>query len=227
MISKYVITSLLVTSFISNVMGQIANVQGMDNVVLRIKKYDDIKGSPYLYPAWNSGTLTDRNGKVYSNLLLKYDTYKDLVELNQEGQVMEVSAMNYPKFTLMFIEPGSNKVINHSFSTGYGFEGFSKTSYFDILLEGRITLLKKYKSSFIENNVSDYGTSDSQKSFQSKIVYFVISEGAGSKEIKPNKKSVMDVFSEHSSRIEVFLNNKKKIKSEDDLIEIIRFLDEK
>lgn len=219
---------MLLFSFISNVIGQIANVQGMDNVVLRIKRYDDIKGSPYLYPSWTTGTLTDRDGKVYSNLLLKYDTYKDLVEMNQAGQVMEVSAMNYPKFTLMFIEPGSDKVINHSFSTGYGFEGFSKTSYFDLLIEGRISLLKKHKTSFIENNVSGYGTSDSQKSFQSKIVYFVINEGGSSKEIKANKKSVMDVFSGQSSRIEAFLNNnKKKIKSEDDLIEIIRFLNEK
>ena len=103
MIRANAITLLLIVSCVSLVKGQLTNIQGLDNVVIRTKKYEDIKGSAYLYPIWNSGTLTDKNGKVYSNLLLKYDSYKDQVELNQDGQIMEVGALNYPKFTLSFL----------------------------------------------------------------------------------------------------------------------------
>lgn len=223
---KNVIILLLIFSSAHFAIAQITNIQGLDNVVIRTKQYEDIKGSAYLYPTWNSGTLTDRTGKVYSNILLKYDSYKDQVEINQEGKIMEVIAVTYPKFTLSFVESGTNNVIKHSFSSGYNVPGFTSTSYFDLLFEGKITLLRKYKTSFIEDNVTGYGTSGTVKSFQSKTLYFVV-DGSLSKEIKPNKKSVLEVFPEQSLKIETLLKEKKmKIKSENDLIEIIRFLNE-
>lgn len=206
--------------------GQITNIQGLDNVVIRTKKYEDIKGTAYLYPSWATGTLTEKNGKVYSNLLLKYDSYKDRVELNQDGQILEVSALEYPKFTLTFAEPGTNDVMKHSFSTGFDIPGFSRTNYFDLIYQGRFTLLRKYKTSFVEENVTSYGTSDAQKSFQLNKLYFVIDQDKISKEVKLNKKSILEAFPLQSERIEAFLKEQKmKVKSESDLIKIITFLD--
>jgi hypothetical protein len=223
---KNALAFLLVISSVTWTKGQLNNVQGLDNVLVRTKKYEDIKGSAYLYPMWNSGTLTDKSGKVYSNLLLKYDSYKDQVEMNQDGQVFEISAALYPKFTLSFVQPTTNNVLKHVFSAAYTVDGFPKMSYFELLFEGRLTLIKKYKTSFVEENVSGYGTGGAQKSFQSKTFYFVIEDGVA-KDIKPNKKSVLGVFPEQSSIVETFLKEKKmKIKSETDLIEIIKFLEE-
>jgi len=205
--------------------GQITNIQGLDNVVIRTKKYEDIKGSAYLYPSWAAGTLTDRNGKVYNDLLIKYDSYKDQVELNQEGKIFEVAASMYPKFTLNYVEPTTNNVIKHLFSAAYNIEGFPKTSYFDLLLEGNLILLRKFKTSFIEENVSGYGTSGAQKSFQSKTLYFVVDKDGISKEIKASKKSIFEVFPEQTPSLETFMKEKKiKGKTEADLIEIIKFL---
>lgn len=210
----------------STLVAQITNVQGLDNVVIRTKKYEDIKGTAYLYPSWSAGTLTDRNGKMYSNLLLKYDSYKDQIELNQEGQVVEVSTTNYPKFTLSWTEPGSNEVIKHSFSSGYTVPGFTKTTYFDVVYDGKMDLLKKYKTSFVEEAVTGYGTSDPQKSFQLKVYYFVLAEDGSAKEIKLSKKSILDAFPDHAETIEGFSKeNKLKLKSEGDLVQVIRFLD--
>ncbi len=135
---RNVITLLLVFSCAFFSKAQITNIQGLDNVVIRTKQYEDIKGSAYLYPTWNSGTLTDRSGKVYSNLLLKYDSYKDQVEINQEGKIMEVIAVTYPKFSLSFVESGTNNVIKHTFSSGYNVAGFPSTSYFDLLFDGTL-----------------------------------------------------------------------------------------
>jgi len=223
---KNALAFLLIISSVNWAKGQLSNVQGLDNVVVRTKKYEDIKGTAYLYPMWNAGTLTDKSGKVYSNLLLKYDTYKDQVEMNQDGQVFEISTVLYPKFTLSFVQPTTNNVIKHVFSAAYAVDGFPKMSYFELLFEGRLTLIKKYKTSFVEENVSGYGTGGVQKSFQSKTIYFVVEDGV-TKEIKSNKKSVLEVFPEQSSVIETFLKEKKmKIKSETDLVQIIQFLEE-
>ena len=140
---------------------------------------------------------------------------------------MEVSALNYPKFTLSFVESTTNNVIKHSFSTGYNVEGFNKTSYFDLLLEGRFTLLRKYKTSFIEDSVPGYGTSGTLKSFQSKTLYYVIDQNGVARDIKPYKKAIQEAFPGSGLKYRSYTREKKiKIKSETDLIEIIRFLDE-
>ncbi|MBL7871872.1 MAG: hypothetical protein JNM78_09700 [Cyclobacteriaceae bacterium] len=221
-----IILSLLIVLPTLSVKGQISNIQGLDNVVIRTRKYEDVRGSAYLYPEWTSGTLTDKAGKHYPNLQLKYDAYLDRVELNQDGQVLEINASAYPKFTLNFVEPGTNKIIKHTFSTGYEIKGFSKTSYFDLIRDGKITLLKKYKTSFVDENLSGYGTSDQKKSFQTKILYFVLLEDGSAKEIKLNKKSILETFPEQSSNIEGFIKERKiKVKTEQDLIDIIEFLE--
>lgn len=219
---------LVMTIGVAYSYSQITNIQGLDNVVIRTKKYEDIKGTAYLYPSWAAGTLTEKSGKVFTNLLIKYDSYKDRVELNQDGQIMEISALEYPKFTLTYAESGTNDVMKHSFSTGYDIPGFSRTNYFDLIYEGRITLLRKYKTSFVEENVTSYGTSDAQKSFQLNKLYFVIDQNKISKELKLNKKSILEAFPEQSEQIETFLKDQKmKAKSESDLIKIITFLDKK
>jgi hypothetical protein len=210
----------------SDVMGQLSNIQGLDNVVIRTRKYEDISGSAYLYPDWNSGTLIDKNGKSYFNLQLKYDAYMDRVELNQDGQVLEINATAYPKFTLDFAERGTNNIVKHSFSSGYNIPGFSRTNYFDLVREGELTLLRKFKTSFVEQNVSGYGTTDQKKSFQTKILYFILFEDGSAKEVKLNKKSILEIFPEESNKLETFLKNEKnKLKSEMDLIKAIDFVE--
>ncbi len=49
-------------------------------------------------------------------------------------------------------------------------------------------LLRKYKTTFIEDNVAGYGTSGTLKSFQSKTLYFVIDQNGVAKDIKLNEK---------------------------------------
>jgi len=218
--------ALIIVLFTHEVSAQIANIQGLDNVVIRAKKYEDIKGSAYLYPSWSSGTITDKTGRLYSNLLLKYDAYKDQVELNQEGQAYEISAVLYPKFTLNYVDPATNDITRHSFAAGYKIGGFSELNYFDLLQEGKYTLLRKYKTSFIEENVSGYGTSGVQKSFQSKMHYFVLDTKGVAKEIKMNRKSLLETFPDQGSALEAFIREKKlKVKSVEDVIEIIKFLE--
>lgn len=225
---KKLFLTLIATIILSTGLAQIVNIQGMDNVVIRTKKYDNIKGTAYLYPSWSSGTITDKSGKVYSNLLLKYDTYKDLVELNQDGQVMEVNILNYPKFTLSWTEPGSNEVKKHSFVNGFTIEGFTKANYFDVLYEGQLDLMKKYKTTFVEESVTGYGTSDSQKSFQLNSYYFLMLPDNTVKEIKLNRKSILEALPNESTTIEAYMKEKKvKLKSEAELLDLIKYLDSK
>ncbi len=222
---KEVIGVLVIICFAtSGVLAQLVNIQGIDNVVVRTKKYSDIQGSAYVYPSWCSGTLTDNSGKTYQNVLLKYDTYKDLVEVNQDGQVIEVNATTYPKFTMDYTGTETNEVVKHHFASGFSVPGFP--GYFDVLYTGRFSLLKKYKTSFVEETVTGYGTSNAYKRFQSKVHYFVVRPDNSIVEVKLNKKSILEELSDKSADVEEFVKDKKsKLKSESDLVELIKYLD--
>lgn len=204
---------------------QISNVLGLDNNVIRTKKYEDIKGSAYLYTDWSQGALTDKSGKTVSDLLVKYDAYKDQIEVSQDGQIVEIKALNYPQFYLEHTDASSGAKKRHVFSSNYQIPGFDKASYFEQLFAGKTQFLKKYKTVFTENNVSGYGTSGTQKSFQSSVLYFVVYKNE-SHEVKLNKKSFLQVFADQSAKVESYINsNGLKMKSEEDWISAVTFID--
>jgi hypothetical protein len=170
--------------------------------------------------------VTDNSGKIYSNLLLRYDTYNEVLELSQDGQVYEISPESFPSFTLDYVDSVTRKETNHIFSTGYKIDGFSELSYFDIFAEGKYKVVRKYKTLFLEEAVKDYGSPNVKKIFQSKTNYFLLSSKGLAIEIKLNKKSILEAFPDQSSPIETFIKEKKiKIKSEQDLMDIVKFLE--
>jgi len=205
---------------------QVANIPGVGNSVIMTKKYEDIKGSAYLYDTWISGTLTSKEGEEYTNVMLRYDAYKDRIEVNQNNQVMEINSFDYPKFTFTFFKESNDKVVKHNFASGYDVTGFPKSSYFDILYQGDHTVLKKVKKFFTEVNVSSYGPSEFQKVFEENNYYFVANADGVIKEVKLSKKSVIGAFPEKKEIIEKFLSVEKlKLKTQDDLVALFQYID--
>lgn len=223
---KFCFLLLLLPLSIAFVQAQISNVPTYGSALLKTKKYENIKGSAYLYDAWNSGSIINKDGVAFANVMLKYDAYKDKIEINQENQVMEINAAEYPKFTFTFFEQNNGKVIKHNFSNGFDVPGYTKSSYFDILYQGSHTVLKKTKKSFSEENVSNYGTSDVQKVFQENSYYFIIDPNGVVKEVKLSKKSVVEMFPQKKAIIEKFVSEGKlKIKTQEELVALFQFID--
>lgn len=218
----FLLTSLFATVF--TVIAQIANIPGAGNEVIRLKKYADVEGSPYLYTEWKSGTITDNTGKVYPNVLLKYDAYKDVLEINQEGTVMQLNTDRYPEFAITFADGSSNKVVKQKFSSGLTqIPGYSSKTYFEIVGDGSLTVLKKYDIKFIEDVVNNYGTAATVKRFQRGEKYFVVVNEVAT-EFKLNNKSFLSACGEKKAEMENILTQRKiKIKNEADLISVLHY----
>ncbi|HRJ29979.1 MAG TPA: hypothetical protein PLV21_18170 [Cyclobacteriaceae bacterium] len=210
--------------FAFSVKGQISNIPGAGNEVIRIKKYADIEGSPYLYNDWKAGTITDNTGKVYSNVLLKYDAYKDVLEINQDGSILQLNTKQYPNFSISFADGSTNKVIKHFFKSGVSqITDYPPTIYFEVLNDGPITVLKKYDIKFIEEVVNSYGTAAATKRFQRGEKYFVVIEDKAV-EFKLNNKSFLSACGERMTDIDKIINQRKiKLKNEADLIALLQF----
>jgi hypothetical protein len=221
---KLIVVPLFLISGLS--WAQISNVTvGIGNEIIRTKKYEDISGSPYLYPTWTAGTVTSRDGTVYNNKMIKYDSYKNCIELNQDGQVLELNASFYPKFTLDYVDPTTNKILHHNFVTGLPLPGVDKSTYVELLYNGKHIFAKKIKTDFIEENTTNYGTSVVTKVFQTRQFYFLsTSDVSVAREIKLNTKSVEEFFGQVGVKL-ITNGQRAKIKSEADLINILRTLE--
>lgn len=204
---------------------QVANVMGGNNELIRTKKYEDIRGSAYLYNSWSSGSVEDKDGKIYTNVLLRYDAFKDKFEINQDGQIFEINPLLYPKVQFTLVDNNSGDIQKHEFSSGYKMDGYPPVAYFDIVFSNKVVLLKKVKKEFIEKTVTNYGTSVVQKSFQTNVFYFLLSPSGQQIELKPNKKYIESIPDLKQSFELYSKSTKSKFKSEQDLINFIVFFD--
>lgn len=217
---------ILLYVFSATAFSQIANVPGAGNEVIRTKKYTDVVGSPYLYTDWKSGTVIDKGGKAYPNTLIKYDAYADAVEINQDGTVMVLNNSQYNTFTLNFADDATNKVIRHTFRSGYTtIPGLSSKAYLEVLYDGSVQLLKRYDVKFVEEVVNSYGTAAQTKRFQRSEKYFVLRDDKAA-EFKMNTKSFLVAIGDKQAELEKFISKEKiKLKTEADLIQIMTYYD--
>jgi hypothetical protein len=220
--NTYLLILVLFVSLVSEVNSQVSNIPTLSNEVLREKKYTDIEGSAYLYNDWKPGSVIDHSGKSYNNVQIKYDAHKDLVELNQDGKVMILNKSIYKKFVLEFVEGGSNNIVKHEFSSEFkGVEGEKSNQYFEVMLSGDISLIKKYDVKFINEVVNNYGTAAEIKRFQRKeIFYLVYAEKAS--EIKMSTKSILSLELLPQDFKNFLTDKKVKIKNEEDLITTLK-----
>ncbi|MBN8577041.1 MAG: hypothetical protein J0L66_08860 [Cytophagales bacterium] len=212
---------LVMVLFAHTAFGQIVNVQGLMNEPIRVKKYEDISGSAYLYEDWQKGDVFDRSGKIYKNLLLRYDIYKDVWELNQEGQIYLLGRDLYTQFVIRGIDTEKQKGYERTFKAGYNqIEGFSPKDCFEVLADGKITLLKKHVIKFINEVTSNYGTATEVKRFQPSVKYFLLA-GERATEVKLNQKSLREAAAVDSDFSNFLNKENSKIKSEADLTDLI------
>lgn len=194
---------------------QLFNIPAIGNEVMKESKYVDIEGSPYFYGGWKSGSISDKNGKTYEGQLIRYDTYKDVIEINQEGKILALSNLIYVKFDLVFVEENSSTVTHRLFRSGFSVPKYSEKDYFEVVYEGDHTVLKKIKTEFLEDNVSSYGSNRTVKKFVADQRYFLLTNSGDAKEFKVSKKSFLEALGKDKEAAAKFMESSKiKIKSE-------------
>lgn len=209
----------------SNTYAQLLNIPTIGNEVIRENRYSDVEGSPYLYNSWRSASIIDNIGKEYQNKSIKYDCYKDVIELNQDGNILVLNSQIYPKFEISFIADENNKIVKRIFKSGYKVNGYKEGAYFEVLYEGLFSFVKKIKIEFVDETVNSYGTSTRIKRFLSSEKYFLIDQAGISKELKLKRSSLLEALGSSSNNALKYINeNKIKVKGESDVIEILNHL---
>lgn len=184
----------------------------------------DIEGSPYFYSGWASGSVTDKDGKIYEGKGIRYNTYKDVIEVNQNGIVLELSNSVYVKFELLFVGNDSSAVAHKFFSSGFSIPEFSEKEYFEVLFDGDYKFLKKTKTEFLRDVVSPYGGRGVKK-YLTDQRYFVVDKSGHPHNVTINERSLLKALGKDTDTAANYIQfSQTKIKSEVDLIKVLKHL---
>lgn len=218
------IAALMLCCF--TVQAQIVNMPGTLNKPLsETGQYKDTNGSPYFIEEFKSGTIVDKDG-VVRNVFLKYDTYKEEVVLFNDGKHFLIDKNVYPKFTIEFIEEKLGKKIKYTFSNEIEIPGQKKSKYSLVLAEGeKVKLVKVFATVLNQSQDAGYGGSVTPHWFQTKEIYYILTPKGEFLEIKPSNKSLLKAFNNDTGLKSYLKQQRIKIRKEEDLMEVISFLD--
>lgn len=198
--------------------GQFKLSQNFVGIPIETKNTDGYVGDKYLYPDWMTGHVLQEDGKHFNDMSLKYDLYNDIVIFNSADNVP--MAFKYPLKEFQLMQKKSVAEPFSLFKNGFPpFGKYTAKSFYQVLTEGKTTLIKKPYKSIIES--MPYGESELKKTFGFNELYFLHHNGQMVK-IQKNKNSVLEVFEDKKAELIEFIKDKKLgMKSDSDLVAVV------
>jgi hypothetical protein len=180
--------------------------------------YKVLEGSPYIpSESFYEGSVmpSGTNTKWSGGYKLRLNTYSNQLEMNESGVVKTISP-NYIK---------GFKIGEAAYFSGYpAVDKLGKDSYFQLLYDGKVKLLKNTITFMREvRSADDVKQGDKFDTY----FYYYILENETMTKVFPNKKALLKTIpSAKLNAVEGFINDKGfKFKAEGDFIETIRFYD--
>jgi len=176
-------------------------------------KMAEIQGTLYLNEEFSPGKIITSDGATYEAIPLRYNAYSDDMEFQKGEDIYNID----PKTIVRRAEFGG--VVFGCMR--YDFFGKIQHGFFEILTEGKATLLVKYTIKFLEKEKAQAFADPKPARFDApKKEYFIAFEGAPAKLIT-NKKSLLELFGDRKDEMESYMSkNKLSIREDDALTKI-------
>lgn len=184
--------------------------------VFSTEKYSGVKGSPFLFEEWKSGSVVTERG-LYKNLKLKLDVSDHTIYFEKDALPYGFKDM-VNSFVLMLNEKDSSTF--QYFEKGISTAEIRPNQYLQVLAKGKIGLYKLNGKLLSEINEINQGII---KTFTSFSKYFVFRDNAW-QQVKLNKENVLDLVKDKNEKVMAFINDKKlSAKKESDFVQIIAY----
>ncbi|MEO8583306.1 MAG: hypothetical protein ABI415_05890 [Flavitalea sp.] len=181
---------------------------------------DNIYGNPYLLKDWSNGVIRFTSGRVINEFKLKFDCAKNLLMLQFKGSAFGAES----KVNEFVIYPKGKNKDSMNFKKGYPVSetGIAETFY-QVLVQGKITLLKHYYKAIVEEKKLIVTTAS--RRYEDREIYYLLQDGIMSKAGDENEMAISRLPDSYATLKE--LAAKEKIKTEEDLARLIRTINER
>ena len=185
------------------------------------KSKDNPIGSKFLSENWTTGDVLQEDDKYFNGMNLKYNLYDDqLIFKNQKDEIL---AFKTPIKEFHLYEDVDDKTrAVRVYKNGFPeVDKYTKKNYYQVLVDGKAILLKKFYLSFVEG--IPYGASDVQKTLIPNQAYYLFANGKMTK-VKKQKDSFLLPISNQKEALNLYIKNEKiKFKSDEDLIKVLSY----
>lgn len=178
---------------------------------------NDVLGSQFLNEDWTAAIVKTQKDQLFKDISVKYSLLDDQLYFLGDKNVTMKFVAPIKEFSLLGKE-GNVKVFKSGFPKIANFDG---TSYYQILAEGKISLLKKVTKRIIEER--EYNSATTTKRYIDNIKYF-LSEKGEMTELKKDKKFINEYFAKDVKVGEYLKANKIDFKNENNLISLIEYI---
>jgi hypothetical protein len=174
----------------------------------------DIEGSPFLGDEFSPGNITTFHGEIYSNIPLRYNAFTDDLVFLKDKDLYNIN----PK-TIVKKAEFDGMVFGYR---SYDKDGKTLSAFFEILTEGKATLLIKYSVEFNEKEeVKAYSDAKPARYGPPQKTYYIAFNDTPAK-IIINKKSLLELFGAQKNEMDTYISkNKLSIRGDDAMTKIV------
>ncbi len=186
---------------------------------VRENTYVDVEGSPYLFDEWYKGIVkVAKTGKVYDDVKLRYDAYKDELEYEKEGQLLRLTSE-----ILEFSIPTGDAL--YEFRRGFPAVGDqNENSFYRVLYDGNTKLLKRYEMRLREDRA--YSSATTTKRFDLGEETYILKDGQMNKTKKNDKKGLLKLLADEKNLMNYVIKEEQlDFKTDDDTAKLLEEYD--
>jgi len=189
-------------------------------------RYEGVKGSPFWFDSWSTGSLIFENGKHVDNVQLKYNVFEDelIIHKSNEGQFY-LPKESVRSFTLQ--HQGSTENIN--FVKYIHPKKDSAFQYYRLIVSGTINLIEYIKVVFekadFEGGYSNDKRYDEFKKYPG--FYYFSEPGVKPQKLKSNPNAISKIFPGKNDQVKKYvIKSGLDCTNEKDLIQIFDYYSE-
>ncbi len=212
------IFSLVIAIILFNIVDVNAqfNSYKVDGNTFKVKKYSDVDGTPYYYERWVKADLYDINGQVLENIDVNYNGLTGKFESIQ-GEFTYIE-LNNTLYSKVIVKTGPRR---HVF---LNLVKYGDQAYYRLIYEGdSFSYFEKHKSKLKKEEIATYGTSSTKQKISNSKEQYILADNILTK-VKRSSKEIGKFF-RNKSIIKYAKSEKLKLKSDKDLILLLRYCD--
>ncbi len=179
-------------------------------------------GQTYSYEVWHDGQLVLDTGDTLTGVV-KYDMMKDVVQFQHASGRNE--AFSPRKLLLFQID---DKILNRNrtfFSLPIETDrGFEKLMFFEVLVQGKLTLFSRERIEIVQRSASIYG-SYTNRSYESlEYDFYLLMKNKQIEQYDNSKSTLLAMMSPQSNDVKKYMKQKRlKVSNRRDLPQIVAY----
>jgi hypothetical protein len=190
------------------------NLAGVPTDILSKK---DVVGTAFLNDTWTNAIVKTQKDEIYKDIKVKYNVLEDLLYFLGEKDVTMGFVLPIKEFSLLSVNNTSVKVFRSGFPK---ISDYGASSFYQVLTEGKILLLKKNIKRIAENR--EYNSAVTVKEIIDNTKYFLYQAGK-MREVKKDKSFILSYFNDKNEIKDFIANKKIEPKKEEDLIKLVNY----